>query len=576
MIENSSEELDLKKEAVEDITEWILNTIEEVNTESGYCLKVAMDLPPISKAEPKILVSAIEGILAHYNIQIPSDIRQELLETQQHEAVFLAPALGKDLRPRTVSINTNAEIRALIIRGEPPIDGLDGKIEVHFDYNEKPGKFLPDGTIDFRTINKFPQAYAGQILLTIYEPTNGTPGTDVEGRLIPPKIGHAFEVDVGEGIEVRRDYDDEEKRHLYEYLADRSGIIICDFENDIRDAYHLRQIEVRNRLIVRNIDFSTGNIGDLIEEVRCVADVIVEGDIRGNFAVIIDGNLEVKGAVEGERIDVSGELKAAYIRSSVKVGKKIEAWTALNARLKSDEFVLIRREVARCLIISPIVVMQPKGIPVILIGQCDVAARRLYIDRCEIRSHLNVEIGKDLFDELDQVFQKREMLKRSIESLRVELKDKAMIFLEKIKTIKNAFGNHKDREFEFLKDLGTRLLKGEIGFEEAILQLKQWGKIENNVNLPLVKALKSFIDTKENEARVTQDLEAIEIQKKELEQELSRMEVRVKGILKGCGCLNIRCNEQSFKWYADASSERTQITIQLNYIPGQGMVASEL
>ncbi len=576
MVENSFEEFDLNKEAVEDITDWILNTIEEVNTESGYCLKVAMDLPPISKAEPKMLVPAIEGILSRYHIQIPPDIKQELLETHQHEAVFLAPALGKDLRPRTVSINTNAEIRALIIRGEPPVDGLDGKIEVHFDYNEKPGRILSDGTIDFRSINKFPQAYAGQILLNIYEPTKGTPGTDVEGRLIPPKIGHAFEVEAGEGIKVRRDFDDEEQRHFNEYLADRSGIVICSFENDIRDAFHLKQIEIRNQLTVRDIDFSTGNIGDVVEEVRCVADVIVEGDIRGNFAVIIDGNLEVKGAVEGQRIDVSGKLKATYIRSSVKVGEKIEAWTALNARLKSDELVLIHREVARCLIISPIVVMQPKGIPVILIGQCDVTARRLYIDRCEIRSHLNVEIGKDLFDELDQVFQKREMLKRSIESLRVELKDKAMIFLEKIKTIKNAFGNHKDREFDFLKDLGTRLLKSEIGFEEAVLQLKQWEKIGNNVNLPLVKALKSFIDAKENEARVTQDLKAIEIQKKELEQELARMEVRVKGILKGCGCLTIRCNEQSFKWYAEVSSERTHINIQLNYIPGQGMVVSEL
>lgn len=576
MAENSFEVINHRQEAVEETIDWILNTREEFNTESGYCLKVAMDLPPVSRTEPEILVSAIEGILDRYNIQIPLDVRDQLLKNNQDEIIFFAPVLDKVLKPRTVVINTNPEIRALIVRGEPPIDGLDGKIEIGFDYNEKPGKLLPDGTIDFRNINKFPQVYEGQVIMTIYDPTDGTPGTDVEGRLIPPNKGHAFEVDVGQGVKKRMYYDEEEKRNFYEYMADRSGIVICEFENDIRDVYHLKKIEIRNQIVVRNIDFSTGNIGDVIEEVRCVVDVIVEGDIRRNFAVIVDGDMEVKGAVEGQSIDVSGELKAAYVSSAVKAGKKIEVKSALNAKLESDELVLVYREVVRCHINSPVVVMQPKGTPVILIGQCDVEAQRLYIDKCEIRSSLTAEIGKGLFDELHQLELRRVMLKRSLDSCRVELKNKAMILLEKIKIKKNAFGNNMDREFEFVKDLGIRLLKGEIGFEQVVLELKQWGKIENNANIPLFKALYALTEAKEKESKVVQDLEAIEIQKKKLEQELSRMEVSIKGILKGSGRITVRCNEQSFKWYADTSSKRTYITVQLNYIPGQGMVVSEL
>ena len=289
-------------ESQEDIAALILSTLEELRTDGGYCLKVSMDLPPMSRVENDKLLDGIDAILRQYNIEIPPDIRKELQTKTQCEVVFLAPSLHDGLRPRTVAINTNAEVRSLFIRGEAPIDGKDSRIEVHFDYSEKPGRLLPDGTIDFRNINKFPQAKEGQILLSVYEPTQGTPGTDVEGGRIPPKTGNEYSVDAGEGIKTEKRYDDEEKRYFTAYIAERPGIVICTFEGGVHDAEHLRQIEIRNKITVKNIDFSTGNIGDTAEEVRCVADVTVEGDIKGSFAVIIDGNLEVKGAVEGEKV----------------------------------------------------------------------------------------------------------------------------------------------------------------------------------------------------------------------------------------------------------------------------------
>lgn len=560
----------------EDITSWILETLDELRTEEGFCLKAAMDLPPISRIESEELIHSLESILKQYNIEIPPDIRRELLETPQHEAVFLAPAVHKELRPRTVSINTNAKVRVLFIRGEAPIDGKDGKIIVHFDYSEKPGRLLPDGTIDFRNINKFPQAREGQVLIDVYEPTQGTPGTDVEGGHIPPKVGKAFEVEAGEGIRTERKYDEKEKRYYVSYIAEKAGIVICSFDGDIRDAEHLRKIEIKNQITVRDIDFSTGNIGDAVEEVRCVADVVVEGDIKGSFAVIIDGNLDVRGAVEGEKIDVSGELKASFVRSSVRIGGKAEIGSALNATIRSEDSIVIEREVARCIIEAPTLILQPKGTPTVLIGQLEASVQSLYANGCEIRSKMVVEMGRVLLEELKQLEKRRETLDREIEALQAEIKDRAVVFLQKIKMIKNAIHNSKDKELEYLQALGTRLLKGEIGAREVLDALDGLGSVQNSGNLPIVKSLKAFANSKENEEKFLNELEAIRLQEEGINEKLSRMELIIEGLVRGSGVVEVVCGKERLKWETPPSGEEAPLSIQVKYVPGKGLVTNEL
>ena len=567
-----STENSVVEETEQEIINWILDTVDELRTDEGYCLKATMDLPPMSRVDNSVLINCIEAILAQFNISIPPDILRELSENSQHEAVFLAPSIHKELRPRTVSINTSADIRAIFIRGEPPIDGKDGKIEVHFDYTEKPGRLLPDGTIDFRNINKFPQVKEGQVLLNIYEPTRGTPGTDVYGGHVPPKEGRAFEVEAGDGIRVERKYDDEEKRYFNSYLAEKAGIVICHFEGDIRDAFHLRQVEIKNQITVKDIDFSTGNIGDAVEEIRCVADVTVNGDIKGSFVVIIEGNLEVRGAVEGEKVDVSGDLKASFVRSSVRIGKKAEIGSALNATLKSDELIVVEREVARCVIRCPNLIFQPKGTPTVLIGQCQARVLTLNARGVEIRSHFVVILGEELLKQLDQLNKRRDAVERELEGLSVEFKDKATIFIQKIKMLNGIAQKVDDKELIFLQEVGTKLLKGEIGHEETRALLAKWGSIENPGNLTILKALTSLIETREDEERLSSELEAIGRQEEGIKEQLSRMYVQLEGSLKGSGKLEVVCGRQVLKWQADASGKNTPISIEVRYVLGKGLV----
>ncbi len=566
----------VRNEIEADSTSWILDTLDEVRTEDGFCIKAAMDLPPISRLQGEELLNSIETILKQYNIEVPPDIRREILDGSQHEAIFLAPATHKGLRPRTVAINTSAEIRCLFIRGEPPIDGKDGKIIVHFDYTEKPGRLLPDGTIDFRNINKFPQVIEGQVLIDVYEPTPGTPGTDVAGGHIPAREGKSFQVEAGEGIRTERKYDDQERRYYLSFIAEKSGIVICSFDGDVRDAEHLRNIEIKNKITVRDIDFSTGNIGDALEEVRCVADVVVEGDIKGRFAVIIDGSLDVRGAVEGEKIDVSGDLRAAFVRSSVRIGGKAEIASALNASIKSEDIVVIEREIGRCSIEAPTLILHPKKTNKVLVGQLDASVQSFYGKGCEIRSKLVVEMGRSLLDQLKTIEKREASLMREIEVVQGKIKDRALIFFQKIKMIKSAMKNRKDKELEYLQELGMRLLKEEIHTDEVLEVIDKMGSSQDSGIQSIVKALRSFAISKDEEERFIDELEAIKLQKEGIREKLSRMEVVMDGVIKGSGSVEIVCGEENLKWQTRPSGDEFPLRVQVTYVPGEGLVTKEL
>ncbi len=550
---------------LDEILEWISENQDEVFTDNGECIKVMMDLPPISRVGADKLLLAITTILGRYNVAIPEAIKKEFEKNAQHEAVFLAPAPDPNLRPRTVSINTFADTRTLMIRGEPPIHGIDGKVEVFFDFHERPGEILPDGTIDFRNINKFPQVQKGETVVKIYEPTEGTKGTDVEGKPIFPIAGIEYDIEIGDGIEVKREFISDEDRYLRSYLAERSGVVISHFKKGKREPENLKKIEIRNKIAIRNVDFSTGNIGNEIEEIRCVADVTVNGDIRGSFAVLIDGDLDVKGAIEGRIVDVSGNLKASFIRSKAKIGGDIEVKTAMNSEIETNYSVLIEKEIIRTKVSCNTLKMIPRGAPTVLVGQCQISARIIIMERIEVRSAVDIELGNDLFKELDIILTNEDKIKKAISQLDNSLKDKAFIFLDKIKKITGALSGKTDNELDFLKTLGSKLLRGDIEANEAKSELERWGDIENGSNMPIANALFSLITTKTNQDKLKYQLQMVQKEKGNILEELSKMQLIMKGVLKGSGKIRLKCASEELTWQADPAKGATILNIRLSY-----------
>src|SRR5690554_1006111 len=75
--------------------------------------------------------------------------------------------------------------RVLIAEGKKPIDGKNGKIKYHFDF-EKPllPKINPDGTVDYKDLDAINVVKNGDIIAEIIPPIDGEDGIKVNGEPI--------------------------------------------------------------------------------------------------------------------------------------------------------------------------------------------------------------------------------------------------------------------------------------------------------------------------------------------------------------------------------------------------------
>ncbi|RUM89414.1 MAG: hypothetical protein DSZ23_03270, partial [Thermodesulfatator sp.] len=243
----------------EKITQWILESRENLKYGSDI-LSVTMDLPPVNRIAPENFIAGLQGVLRDFAIgKLPENITKSILAREFDNFEFIAPAREKHLQPRNVEINTFPEICTLTVRGREPVDGNDGTIQVFFDFHVHPGKYLPDGSIDFTEINRFPQASEDDCIFRIYQPTPGSEGTDAYGLSIAPKAGVPFPIKPGEGFRIENGYDEERKEHYQDYFCKKSGIIVCQFEGPAHPD-NTREISIKNEIVVKDIDFTTGSL----------------------------------------------------------------------------------------------------------------------------------------------------------------------------------------------------------------------------------------------------------------------------------------------------------------------------
>ena len=209
--------------------------------------------------------------------------------------------------------------------------------------------------------------------------------------------------------------------------------------------------------------------------------------------------------------------------------------------------MLIEREAARCMIDCPVLVLQPRGTPTVLVGQLDASVTALHARGCEIRGRLNVVLGQSLLRQLDEIEARRQTISKKLDVLGGKIKDNAMIFLQKIKSIKSSHRDRPDEELDFLQALGTSLLKGNAGAGETMERLKKWGETRNPANAAIARALKSLAHVKEDEEKLLAELNAIDLQEQGINEQLSRMEVSIDSVLKGSGTLVVVCGKEKKK-----------------------------
>lgn len=222
----------------------------------------------------------------------------------------------------------------LIAMGIPHANGKDAELTFYVDKETHiQPKMLSGGRVDFKDLDTFKIAEAGDLLVTRTLPTPGSDGTTVTGRDIKAKPGKPVNFKFGKNI---RQSDDG-----LQLFADKSGNIIFDGERiSIIEILELR----------KDVGPETGNI-------RFMGKVIIYGNILTGYEVVSDADIEINGIVECARVeakgnvlinggvqgndiaelDVGGDLKTNFLNNAhVRVGGNIESDAVLHCHITCD------------------------------------------------------------------------------------------------------------------------------------------------------------------------------------------------------------------------------------------------
>ena len=170
-------------------------------------------------------------------------------------------------------------------RGQDPVRGEDGKIELLIDINiHRRPTILDDGSVDFHELHYVATAQKGQVLANIFLPKPGIPGRNVFGQTIPAINGKPAQIPRGKNVD----------------FADNATKLVSVVDGQIN--YLDSKINVLNVLEVPgDVDISVGNI-------HFNGNVIIRGNVLTDYVIEATGNVEVIGVVEGATIRAGGDI----------------------------------------------------------------------------------------------------------------------------------------------------------------------------------------------------------------------------------------------------------------------------
>lgn len=277
-------------------TERIFNTIMYVDILSTGLSATITLLPPINTDLSLSKENIINTLTNDRSIQkdlIDYEILDHLYEEYMHNTIIF---------------------KELIATAKPPINGVDVSIKLFFDMSISKPKILPNGKVDYKTLNNYVFAKEGDMLLKRTPPTMGTVGKTVLGADINPVPGRDKEITALEGVTVNDDQT--------EYSASTAGQII--FYND--------KIFVSPLLEIRgNLDYKSGNI-------VFKGTVDISGDALAGFSIKAD-DIIIQGIYEDAVLEATNSviiktgIKGKSKKGSIKAGTDVISRYAENANI---------------------------------------------------------------------------------------------------------------------------------------------------------------------------------------------------------------------------------------------------
>lgn len=210
-------------------------------------------------------------------LRTPARLDQPTLKQMLTEIGAVADPDAEAVEELLAGLPSEGARGVLLMNGEMPQRGEDGRVEYSFDPEIRGGTLQEDGSVDLRERNASIGVTEGQMLATVHPPTEGTEGRNVQGQEVAAEDGTPVEVTAGAGVVVG---------------SGDGGAVT--FTSQIAGNVHVKngQIEVTEVFRVGgDLTYETGNID--VE-----GDVEISGSVLAGFSVKAGGDITIAGTVE--------------------------------------------------------------------------------------------------------------------------------------------------------------------------------------------------------------------------------------------------------------------------------------
>lgn len=179
----------------------------------------------------------------------------------------------------------------IIARGQAPVDGKDGSIELAFDVDKfkqvKP-KMNEDGTVDLKDLGTVKNIKAGDRLATKIVATPGQDGFNVQGQVLRAQKGREARIPKGRNTKILEDG--------LTLVAEIDGKLEYDDHNVYINSVYT---------VFGDLDSSIGNID-------FVGSVVVHGSLQSGLTIKAGGSVEVRGPVDNAVIIAGTDIILGY------------------------------------------------------------------------------------------------------------------------------------------------------------------------------------------------------------------------------------------------------------------------
>jgi hypothetical protein len=546
----------------------ILKTVTE-EFYGAAIIRTIMETPNIWETDVNILTQALGLVLHSYKIKLPKNIADGIRAFRPGPYSFEAANMTEGLKPRRVIMDLSPGKKILLIAGHAPVPGKDGFFTPTFKFDTTKRYHLDH--LSFADIISLPEAAANQIIGKLFLPTQGIPGVTVSGQKIEAPSGAPHELLIGDGIKTKRILA-EDGQECDELIAMDKGVILPTLSY-LQDTHKIIGLDVKNRLEIEEIDCVTC---DEKTTFNCPPTMVVNGAMRGKSHFVFGGSLEVRGVIEGPGVHVSNSITTAPLTLSIEIAGNLLTESIYNARIHANTSAVIMKDMLRVDLTAPQIHVNRTGSYWdSLMGFVAMSANQVFLERVNIRNIVELNIGRELFDEKTSLEEKREAISLIYTDNTEELQEKLATLYEKTENLKTAAESDPEARDATQAVYGvlSHILKKKCSTEQANQMVTAWMQNYGKRFFALGKGLLAILKIFAEQNEILADLHSIESQLVAIEQNLQQIQIKITGYLGIYGKIIIRCSGQEMQWENNTASEKENLIIDLKYRPNKGLVA---